>query len=324
MNIDFSDVTLQTGDMRIAELERIMMSVVDGWHAWMAPDPEDAPMSPYFEAHSAHFELALKSYKETAAYGSGYVRSIKVSDAPASPTRVPSQGETPLSISEAAALLSKPLVLWVENGRNDKEFLLKYLNSVAPDLVALFQMPRPPIEFLHGGGKDEIARTLSDMVKWFSDRHIPPRFIIVIDSDSKFPTHGVAATNALQSATRAAGATCFVLEKRAIENYLTDEVLRAYSAHDINVSDSVTFVLSLSQPQRDHFHMKRGVNLALGGMEEELYAGVNPLELSTRQLPNAMNFFLNVYTEELGIDDLRSRGCGVEFGELAELIRSEL
>jgi len=301
----------------------MVLTIVAGWSSLSAPDPGSGKLDIYLAAHPAHAELLTKSYVSTQAYGAPFASTVAVVD-DGQPVDTAFHGSVARLTTECAALfVDTPLEVVVENARNDGDFFQSFLRAVDTSLVDLFAGTRPPVKFVNGGGVTEIVESLPARAAWFYSRGLPPRMIVLVDSDRKFPGHSPKVANKLTAACIAEQVTLRVLEKRAIENYLSDDVLDAYAHSNSDVSASVVFIRQLSSAQRDYFPIKVGVTSVLGGDEAKLYAGLDLSKLASSKLPNAMTYFLS-----LGVSpsdtELVSRDCLVEMQTIARDIRAEL
>ncbi len=304
----------------LIELEYVVLSVLDGWHAWAGPDPDSGDFDPYLVEHAAHRELIAKAYLDEIAYGEHTGWNVVIADVD---EPVVENNQVMLPVGLARTFLTTPLEIMVENERNDGPFFRRYLAAVDRDLADKFNLPHPPVRFVHTGGKGEAIAQLPSKTTMWEAVGLPPRLFGILDSDSRYPGDpGEHTTHALKVFAQRK-VTLHILHKRSIENYLTDSVLQAHESVNPDIADFVAFVTSLSPHQRDHFRMKRGVQ-PKHAEEKSLYKGVDMNTLRRCQLPHTLGYFLE--HPELAPDrrELQSRACLNEFEELAAAIRSHL
>jgi hypothetical protein len=313
------------------ELARIVQAVGDGWHEWLAPDPDETALNLYFEQYRSHRELVQKSYARALLYPLESRRTIVVAEDAdvAAPPPARLEEETTLSVAAAAILLTQPLAVLVENEINDGAFFSRLIEIIDHELVELFRESRPPIRFENGGGKTVATSLVGHRADAAGSAGIPLRLLVLADSDSHYPGHNRKDTNELREACREAGASLFVLEKRAIENYVTDPVLSEYAAENADIEPSVAFILSLPSTARDHYPIKKGVPSVEGkvelpeGPEKRIYDGVEfPGEFRPK-VSRAANRFVTstlVHTQA----DLDHRNCMTEVRAIARWMREEL
>jgi hypothetical protein len=311
-----------------AKISRLVATVEDGWHDWAHPDPCDPALENYFQHNPTHRELLEKSFMTATAYGSGRRLLTIIDDAGQASEGTRHEADS-LSLSQAIHYLAQQLQVLVENERNDGRFYVEHLSAVNPALTSLFDGPCPPVVFAHGGGKDEMIELLRHRITRSHNNGIIPRLFVLVDSDAGHPGHENRKTRAIRQFCDSHGIPLIVLMKRAIENYLDDDILREYAATYRDVLDSVDFICSLRADQRDHYPMKVGLPSCDGRAtvtnqdQARLFEGVEfPLDW-TPKLPRVVSFYMDTLPPRRD-ENLSSRGCRDEFAEIARRIRWEI
>jgi hypothetical protein len=314
-------------DQLVAKLDRIVATIADGWHEWTYPDPAVDEFRQYVEQNSIYKELLEKSFVTSTVY-EGPSRSLTVRAVEQSPESS-TVADGHMDIAIAVVYLAQPLQVIVENERNDGRFLLAHLKPVAGDLVDSFYSRNPPVVFYQGGGKDEIIELLRHKLDQARIRGVPPRLFIVVDSDAEHPGHVAGRTRELLERSREGGVPVKVLEKRAIENYLDDDILEAYAASSPTVGVSVEFILGMGGVFRDYYPMKKGIKADVEGLPiisnevaRRFFGAVNFPKDVAPKIPGVAKFFFSEMPDRV-IGNLDSRSCRTEMEALANALRWE-
>lgn len=306
-------------------LTRIVQAIGDGWHEWVGPDPGEPVVKPYLERFAHHAELLQKSYTRAALYPLESRRTIVVGEERevAVPPRALA-AETTVSASVAAVLLTQPLGVLVENEINDGAFFKRLLETIDPELVGWFGEARPRVRFENGGGKAVVRAQVAHRGQAAVATGVPLRLLVLIDSDSRFPGDPGKDTVATTNACAEAGASLFVLAKRAIENYVTDAVLEDYARGNPDLASAIAFVLALAPEARDHYPIKRGIPVEdshkLLPAEKTVYSDIS---FPSPKVPRAAARFTGSPRPH-SESDLEKRGCLQETQALARWIREEM
>ena len=116
------------------------------------------------------------------------------------------------------------------------------------------------------------------------------------------------------------------MSKRAIENYLPDEVLLGWAGEPANSAarPRVEAVCGLTPTQRDHLAMKRQFPQQFQGKEERvLFASVPPADsalMQERGFSDRLIELLETHREFLSADALRRRDRGGDLDRLVTMI----
>ena len=326
VNINLSAVGPESFDA----LARIVQAVGDGWHEWVQPDPADAALDNYFAVYQPHRELVEKSYTRATLYPLESRRTIVIvsDDDIAQPPPRKLAEKTQISLAAAAIVLTQPLGLLVENEINDGAFLRRLLEIVDRPLIDLFLEPRARIRFDNGGGKTVALSLVESRAEDAAARGIPLRLLLLTDSDARYPGHVDKDTKKLQEACAEYGASLFVLQKRAIENYVTDAVFEQCAETNPDVAPTSGFILSLPPFARDHYPIKKGLPAVDGkvdiaeGPEKRMYDDVE-FPSYRPKLPGIASRFVCSTIRHTSAD-LEQRSCLSEVETIARWIREEL
>jgi len=301
-------------------LDRVIYAIQDHGHQFSAPSgllPEE--LGSYFNAYPIHRELLEKELVQDA-YRSHHIRTLTVCDAPAM-TAWPVTEEVELIAENAARYLAEPLTLLVENELDDGDLYKLMLSSVDARLGRDFWVTRM-VTFAHAGGKGEVPKLVLRRYAESLERGYPRRLIAIVDGDRKYPGH-VGDNGPVRGACSITRFGFHALEKRAIENYLSDRTLLAYAQRAPEVTPAVSFFLGLSREQRDHHPIKRAFEqkklVAMGAEEAALYSGVKDGDLLSMSLGQLVRSYLS-HDPEMSLHDLTSRYADVEMRTLAEQI----
>ncbi|ROQ07018.1 hypothetical protein EDF41_2278 [Curtobacterium sp. PhB171] len=282
-----------------------MQQVEDQLHQ-LEVDEEPAGLRAYLDTHPWHREL-MHGELVASAYREAHRHSIAVGG-PVAPGGSSSSAAYSLSPADAQRYLSEPLWVFVENEIEDGAFYRKVLGLLDARLGEILADERI-VRFQHGGGKGELERLVTERAQADSQRGYRIRAVVVVDGDSRWPGDS-SGNGRIARLANEAGYGFHSLSKRAIENYVPDESLRAYGDANPDVSFRVDWFLRLSSKQRDHHPIKRALDpekfIGQRGAEGELYSGLKLEDLRGNSLPGLMKFFLahpNVVWEELSRRD---------------------
>jgi hypothetical protein len=174
-----------------------------------------------------------------------------------------------LPLDIAVRLLQRPLVLLLENARNDRSFL-QTITQLHPDFNLEARIANRHVDVQTGGG-------IGESKKWIEDPRRTPeelaRVWVLSDSDARqswrkgttqLPQHLSSDVRDLEVACNQRNVPLHILTRRFIENYLPLPILLAWSAEDHLVPEKRTRVpkynafTKLRPEQRHHYNMKKG------------------------------------------------------------------
>lgn len=312
-------------DEEIAAVARIVNGVEDGWHEWIEPDPGDPRLDAYYAQNPTHRELLSKSFTAAVAYGSPKSRTVVVAaydDGSAIDCTWP--------LDEAVLYLAQPLEVLVENARNDGHFFTACWTALAQQVVQRLTSKRPGAFFSQGGGKAEVLQLIRHRTQEALDRRsVPPRMLVLLDSDARYPGHTTTESRQLAEACMELGIPIALLQKRAIENYVGADALIDLAATHPDVWPSVNFLVALTSEQRDHYPIKQGFDgpfdspVITSDGEKALYAGVSWPVAFRPKLGRLMEHVL-AHDALITRPDLAARGAVQELEALASRIDEEI
>jgi hypothetical protein len=176
-----------------------------------------------------------------------------------------------LSLEDASQFLTQPLTIFLENRRNDRDFLetvailvtvgtneVGELVSGRDELKRLYE--KSWIKFETGGGLGEVLKYVEEELYDKPERYL--RCFILFDSDALRP--GKPSKNSIDVVEACHKIPCFdnhyhQLMRRAIENYLPMEVLdEVWAKQQAPRKRKVRAFRKLKPHQRHHFNMKKG------------------------------------------------------------------
>ncbi len=174
-----------------------------------------------------------------------------------------------LPLDIAVRLLQRPLVLLLENARNDRSFL-QTITQLHPDFNLEARIANRHVDVQIGGG-------IGESKKWIEDERRTPeelaRVWVLSDSDARqswrkgttqLPQHLSSDVRDLEVACTQRHVPLHILTRRFIENYLPLPTLLAWSAEEHLKPEKRTreakydAFTKLSPEQRHHYNMKKG------------------------------------------------------------------
>ena len=261
-------------------LDRILTRIADGAHDWEMPDVdvEVLAVSPWAQAFKDYerevFEKAAKD--ASYPYQGIFRRKLEV-------CAQPQQGvnSDQLMPKQAASFVQQALAVIMENQFTDGRLLDIALEFLAP--AQLWQLHQDKdcrlIDYVGVGGVGDINKTVKARITRASESNLPLRLIVFTDSDGHSPgdMHGNAWD--VCAASRVSGVPCCILGKRAIENYIPDEVFTAHIALRENRVhyEKINVLLNMSTQQRDFFAIKSGFGQKKPVRHhDDLYSSMSP------------------------------------------------
>ncbi len=326
MRIVLASDVLEHEDSRL-ELAAILVRVEDGWHIWHCEDIEATEQSPFVGAQGQRARELLRTAL-TSQVWAGANRRLH------SRQIVVSLSGQPGTLTPAAArrLAEQPLRVLMESRFGDGQFLDAVLESLG-DPETLLLKRRGALTYDHAGGSGDLQKLVVERKSEVGTNLL--RAVAFTDSDSRFPGDVQTNAQAVKNACASVGVPCHVLGKRAVENYLPDEVLTDWSVA-LSTRDRVAACLRLSATQRDHLHMKRGLpkNLLsdpnVSPAERQLYAAVAPADLKVLESGGVVSdisevlFTQGTLRAAVTVAALRRRDGRGELDALVGLIEAEL
>jgi len=311
-------------------LDRILNSVEDGWHFWLIDDPGRLEGSEWLVGTN---RPVLQKLFEKAAVQTVYPVAGRLHTA----TWIVSckSADNTLHPNPAVDFFSQPLMVFVENRYSDCCFLetvLRYLSSSQLENF-LSQCQRRPFECDSVGGGGQLPQLINDHAKKMDENGLPPRAVVFIDSDARYPGDTSPTAVKIADACNQNEIPCLVLSKRAIENYIPDEVLLDWARDndEDEVLHRIEAICRLTPEQRDHLKIKKD-KFNLNGLkteqEQQLFATIPKEDVKILRKPNKIGDdlikSLQTHDTNLTAETLRTRAGNDELDQLVSMIEQAL
>ena len=301
-------------------LDRIIHRIEDGAHEWSIENPASLEASDWMHNCRPNLLELFKDAVKKQSYPRQRfpLRSVTV-------TANPKAGE--LTPQQAARYVSKPLFVLVENRFSDGELLstaLRYM-SPAPLQKLLNSNVHDLIYCDSAGGNGELLKLIRDYDATAKRGSLPLRMVVFTDSDGLLPGYIGDKPKEIESACKLLGVPCLILQKRAIENYIPDEILELC---DKEHQSQVAILCQLTREQRDYFPIKDGVKYFARLTKEEIafYASIDRGAQQTLGigLGNKVILLLGKHKNVLTAQALQKRDYNGELKKLVQMIVNEL
>lgn len=178
-----------------------------------------------------------------------------------------------ISIKDAKKLLTTPFQIWLENGRNDKNFLMCALEKNIRKRLEE-QIDEGKLRFDGKGGIGELKKNLLESVDSLTAR---VKVLVIIDSDCDSPFTPNDEPQRVINICEEKGIDKHCLQRRMIENYIPfNYVIRQEEQvnNESNVVKKWRAYRKFNRNQRYCFHLKRGFTYQ--HYEPNLYDDVSP------------------------------------------------
>ena len=326
MRIKFSPDVLEDGQHH-RYLDEILGSVEDGWHVWEIDNPDVIESSRWFEGARQHIHTLF----EKATMATHYPRQGLIhSRLWVVCLRNLEKGS--LFPDQAAIFFRRPLSVHVENMFTDGTFVKAVLETLAPPKLKTFleQCKGEPLKFVHGGGNGELKKIVEAHIAEASESGVPLRMIVITDSDARFPGDISTKANEIAELCRQESIDFVVLKKRAIENYIPDEVLLGWVDEPQNkiAKPRIEALCQLTADQRNHLQLKDRFPKEFNTEEERtLFEKIEPSSvtlLQERGLGKKAVELLNTHRSYATPEAFRSRDGNNELDRLVEMIAQSL
>ncbi|MCT3662506.1 hypothetical protein J2O08_04400 [Elizabethkingia anophelis] len=178
--------------------------------------------------------------------------------------------EKEFSIEQAIRFFSTPVSLLLENGRNDSYFLkaiFKYFDKEISNKNRLLEFYKNDwIRFENAGGWTNVGNFIEGMKtsleSFCSDEGRDSkdfiRCFVLMDSDKEYPEDIPSSKIELQKKLEAWGIEVHILKKRAMENYMPDEVINNEGERINAISAWVDVYKHLANEQKDYLNYNKG------------------------------------------------------------------
>ncbi|MDJ0839052.1 MAG: hypothetical protein QNK37_21215 [Acidobacteriota bacterium] len=237
-----------------------------GRHFWVVEEESALKESEWYRQNSSWRRAAIENLmKESPGpslnKGKLHRRTLVVTQTPI----------RDLELTPAFALkyLSAPFRLVVENAKTDGNFLRLVFKKLAGKLADKLLNDHLSIE--QAGGKGEIIKRLDQL---FVDFDAPPRLMAMADSDALIPGQQDSKADQIVNHCQAKNIACHILNKRDVENYVTEPILKIWATEKNRMAVLDGFQV-LTKDQRDVYDMKNGFlhkgNFRILEEQEQLY-----------------------------------------------------
>jgi len=259
------DVLSAEGDW--AHLDQILYEIERGAHEWHIDDVDIIEQSNWLcSCRASARTLFEKAAMLTSPKGGNRLHrmllTVGVDAPPAS-----------LSAAKAVQFLRTPLTILMENRFTDGAFLDAVLSTLAAPEVMRLKDELNALVYDGPGGNGELKKAVDDFRLKAQRSGLPLRVVVFTDSDCRTIGDISEQAKAVADTCRDCGIPCVVLRKRAIENYVPDEVIREWQSDpdQTNATPRIAALLRLTPEQRDFFPMKKGLSKNLTPEEVDLY-----------------------------------------------------
>lgn len=302
-------------------LDRILYKVEDGWHVWdttRESDPEAFRTTTWVsdrgsQGHWVH-DMLVAAIKRSAWPLDPHEKRVRV-------TTDPITWEE-LKPEDTVRFVEQPLTVLVENRFSDGSFVERVAKELDNDLRSVWNQPGEPVQIDSVGGLGQMLKEVERRSQKAPPR---PRLVTIADSDRRYP--GASASSEARRLRRKCeqlDIPCWILAKRASENYLPSVLLRERQNVGTDHDQLVQAWDDLSDDQKNYFDMKGGLPQAPSEKEEALFEEISA---EVRTIISG-GFGPNVYQcwkcwNVQAKTELRSRGQGdLDYG--ITLIRKEI
>ena len=256
MRIEISECIANDSDAH-QWLDRILHKISDGWHLWDATELdfsafETTTWVQHRGTKGDDIRELLRKSIERGAWGFGvHNRRVRVTNHP--------NHEDDYCPETAARFAEKPLEILVENRFSDGQFVKRIVDELCKPLSRLWAQPGDPIQIDSVGGVGQMSKVVKERI---NAKPYRPRLIAVADSDKSGPSAQVndVAQN-LRAACQEHNVSCWILAKRASENYLPRILLMAWKPNNPEHIRKVEAWSRLSEEQKDFYSMKKGLQV---------------------------------------------------------------
>ena len=195
------------------------------------------------------------------------------------------------TLEEATRYIKDKALIVVENSLNDGEFVIaieKYFGE-----KGLFDKytQKNLVKFDEGGGKNNIPNHLDGLLRGCQRRSKFLRCVVIVDGDERYrgenDKNNMSVRKTIQDKCDELFIECHFLRKRAIENYMPDEVFKnntaVFGGHWVNA-----YLNNLTPEQKDYFCIAEGFSKDVK-KEDKSTPNFNKNHLSPEKLKNYYN-----------------------------------
>ena len=254
MRIEISECIANDSDAH-EWLDRILHKISDGWHLWDTTELnfssfETTAWVQHRGTKGDNIRELLRKSIERGAWGFGlHNRRVRVTNCQIR--------EDDLDPENAARFVEEPFYILVENRFSDGPFVKRIVFELCKPLSSLWDQPGNPIRIDSLGGVGQMREEVEKKIKKQTYR---PRLVAIADSDRSDPSAKVNAdAKKLRATCEEHNVPCWILAKRASENYLPRVLLMAWKPNNPKHVQKVEAWSRLSEDQKDFYNMKKGL-----------------------------------------------------------------
>lgn len=238
-------------------------------------NPESAAANPWFNQADSRRKQEWTNVLDWAVKDSALYRlNTVVAATHDDPSACP---HARIKLSETLELVDQAYVLWVENDRNDRRFLLAMMHPEQRAMLRTWESRRV-IQINSRGGLGELRVALEEL---FGRGALDPRKNrALFDSDAEAPGHPSRDASAMTEFCQKVGIRSHCLTRRAIENYIPLKALWnwVYAVGGRSRAErkrKLEALTRLAAEQRYHFRMKSGWEKTPSERVKSLYEGIS-------------------------------------------------
>jgi hypothetical protein len=241
------------------------------------------------------------------------------------------KGSNSLTLDECKRMLSYPVLIVLENSRNDRYFIESLVSNFRKrSKIIQRYIDHNWIDFVNAGGCENIDNVLIEKFRNFQNLPKPAHFylraFVLVDSDSEFPNQIKQSRSNLKLFLDQHNILYHILTKREIENYLPVE---AYDLLDGN-TNFAQVLKRLTPIQLDYIDIEEGFDRNknfehMPSEIKELFDSVSQADRTTLRHHNfgitdfKDQFVKAFHTETVSQESLLAR-LGTPHGEISEFI----
>ncbi|MCY4224081.1 MAG: hypothetical protein OXF06_04520 [Bacteroidetes bacterium] len=219
-------------------------------------------------------------------------------------------------------MVNEPLIIIVENQINDGKFIGRIFKEIAPEISELLVLGAIRIDSI--GGIGQMPHLIQYLLSKNSSRY---RLIAIADSDKKSASSQESSSaQDLRSLCESENISCWILAKRAAENYLPAILLKQFKPYNQMHLTKVEVWEKLSDEQKDFYDMKNGLPENRDDAKYPLFQDISDANYTILEHGFHKSKLHQCWEllEDEGIEqELRDRSCGdLEYG--ISMIRNEI
>lgn len=245
------------GDAICNKLDQILSRSEDGVHEIEILDAESLEESDWYRTCRADRRKLLEAMAQSALYRSEkkrgpHLRRFDVVD--------------DATATCAKQLAHTPLEVLVENAFSDGALVTAAINVFGePETIELCvgspsTLDPPAFLITSGGGHGELSKLIRKRLEEAAARGRPPRMLVVTDSDGEWNGDVKVHAQDIRDECLQNGIPCPPLDHRTAENYIPDEILKAWAEAkgDNRAHLAVSALIELGRDQRDYVRIGKG------------------------------------------------------------------